>query len=563
MKFLCVLGVLCSLAVPAASLDREAFTFTKYSLQVRLEPEQQRMGVRGQITLRNDSAVPQQNLSLQISSSLTWRSIRVGKDPVEFVPQSYTSDIDHTGCLSEAIVTLPTAIAPKGKIQLTVGYEGIVRADQTRLKRIGVPEGKARDTDWDVISPDFTAVRGIGYVAWYPIATEAANLSDGNSVFATVERWKLRHADSSMDVRFESTFDQPILFTGALGSAEAPDDPGIHKIANYSIPRLGTDVPTFVTGNYEQISARRDSEVYYLSGHGSAAASFALSFSRLNVPAISSTAEPIQVIELPDAAAASFVSGKLLLIPLSATLSPETELDLVYALTRQGIDSPRVWLRDGLAHYAQLLSLESGGGRQAVLDYLSTRMPILAGLQKSADPQPNEASESLVNSGDDAKSQIKAMWAWWMLHDMCSEAVATFMASYKRSEDKEPSYVQRLVEARCKKDLEWFFDDWIYRDKGLPDFRVASVFPRKNLTEGYLTTVTVENLGGAAAEVPVVIHSAGGDITERLRINGKSHESVRFSTPSLPDVVTINDGSVPESDTSNNSFKIEAAVDNK
>ena len=562
MKLLCVLSLLCGLAIPAASLDREAFTFTKYSLQVRLEPEQQRLGVRGQITLRNDSDVPQQTVSLQISSSLTWRSIRLGQNPVEFVSQAYVSDIDHTGSLSEAIVTLPNAIAPKGEVQLTIGYEGTVRADQTRLTRIGVPEGKAKNTDWDVISPEFTAVRGIGYVAWYPIATEAANLSDGNSLFATVERWKLRHADSAMKVRFESTFDQPILFSGETGPEEGQEDPGIHKIANYSVPLLTTDVPTFATGDYKQIPARRASEVYYLQGHGSEAASFALSLSKLNVPAISSTTGPIQVIELPGSEAASFVSGKLLLTPLSETLSTETELDLVYALTRQGIDSPRVWIRDGLAHYAQLLYLESDGGRQAALSYLSTRMPILAGLQKTSGPQPSEATGSLVNSGDDSESQVKAMWVWWMLHDMCHEPVARFLLSYKRSEDKEPSYVQRLVEGTCKKDLEWFFDDWVYRDRGLPDFRVASVYPRKNLTGGYLTTVTVENLGAAAAEVPVTIHNAGGDVTERLLVKGKSHESVRFSTSGLPDEVTINDGSVPESDTGNNTFKIEApAID--
>jgi len=190
-------------------------------------------------------------------------------------------------------------------------------------------------------------------------------------------------------------------------------------------------------------------------------------------------------------------------------------------------------------------------------------MQILAGLQKNSEPQQTESSGSLVNSGDDPKSQIKAMWVWWMLHDMCSEPVAGFMSSYKRTEDKEPSYVQRLVEGTCKKDMEWFFDDWVYRDKGLPDFRVASVYPRRNLKEGYLTTVTVENLGNAAAEVPVTIHGANGEITERLLVKGKAHESIRFSTPGLPDEVAINDGSVPESDTGNNTFKIEAPARDK
>ena len=89
------------------SLDREAFSFTNYDLNVQVDPEQHRLGVRGKITLRNDSSTPQKIAVLQISSSLDWRSIKAGDKAVQFVTQPYTSDIDHTGGLSEAIVTLP------------------------------------------------------------------------------------------------------------------------------------------------------------------------------------------------------------------------------------------------------------------------------------------------------------------------------------------------------------------------------------------------------------------------------------------------------------------------
>src|SRR4030088_1981682 len=91
----------------AITLDREAFTFIKYDLNVQVEPEQQRLGVRGKITLRNDSQSSQKVAVLQISSSLDWRSIKSSGKPLQFVSQPFTSDIDHTGALSEAIVTLP------------------------------------------------------------------------------------------------------------------------------------------------------------------------------------------------------------------------------------------------------------------------------------------------------------------------------------------------------------------------------------------------------------------------------------------------------------------------
>jgi hypothetical protein len=86
-------------------LDREAFSISRYDLEIRLEPEQQRLGARGKITLRNDSVQPQRIVALQISSSLNWRAIRVGGKTVQFVSQPYTSDIDHTGALSEAVVS--------------------------------------------------------------------------------------------------------------------------------------------------------------------------------------------------------------------------------------------------------------------------------------------------------------------------------------------------------------------------------------------------------------------------------------------------------------------------
>src|SRR5580698_1765608 len=182
VRSICFLGVLCASVVGCFSLDREAFTFTNYDLNVRVEPEQQRLGVRGKITLRNDSASLQKIAVLQISSSLDWRSIRAGDQAVQFVTQTYTSDIDHTGALSEAIVTLPQAVVPKGTVELEIAYEGVILLEATRLTRIGTPEAAAKSSDWDEITTKFTAVRGAGNVAWYPMATEMADLSEGQGL---------------------------------------------------------------------------------------------------------------------------------------------------------------------------------------------------------------------------------------------------------------------------------------------------------------------------------------------------------------------------------------------
>jgi len=78
------------------------------------------------------------------------------------------------------------------------------------------------------------------------------------------------------------------------------------------------------------------------------------------------------------------------------------------------------------------------------------------------------------------------------------------------------------------------------------------------LNGGYMVTVTVENLGEAAAEVPVTLHMQKGDASERLVVPGQSRASVRIQAASLPREITVNDGSVPENDVSNNTYHLES-----
>src|SRR5882724_12358726 len=142
-------------ASAASALDRESFSFTNYDLNLQIDPEQHRLGVRGKVTLRNDSQTPQKIAVLQISSSLDWRSVKAGDKTLQFLTQPYTSDVDHTGGLSEAVVTLPALIPPKGTIELEIAYEGVVFLDATRFTRIGMPEDSARSMDWDQIDAKF------------------------------------------------------------------------------------------------------------------------------------------------------------------------------------------------------------------------------------------------------------------------------------------------------------------------------------------------------------------------------------------------------------------------
>jgi hypothetical protein len=573
MKLLGFFCVFCGLVCPGLGLDREGFTFTKYDLDVRVEPEQQRLGVRGTITLRNDSSAPQKNLALQISSTLDWISVRSGGKAVDFVTHEYTSDIDHTGSLSEAIVTLPREVAPQGTIELDVGYEGVIPLDDTRLTRIGVPKEKAKHTDWDQISEWFTAVRGIGYVVWYPVSTESASLLEGNSVFETLGRWKAREMSSSARINLcFSTGRASDLPVGVMNNLPPQGVAGasfggtterdVTACGEHVYQPLGHVVPLFLGATYAEVD-RLAVRLRYLREHKSGAESYALA-AELAIPLVTewfgAPRQKAETVELADLEAAPFESGTMLLTPLGSTDSTAYQLAAVHQLTHASLFSPRPWIYEGLAHFAQALEAEQQNGRQAALDFMGRRRAAIAESEKTlatAHGQNTAADESLINTGTEEFYRSKAMYVWWMLRDMIGDAaLKKALAAYRPDEDKESAYLQHLIESQTHRDLEWFFDDWVYRDCGLPDFHVESAYPRATVNGAYVVTVTIENLGDVGAEVPVSLRMQDREVTKRLEVHAKSKATVRIEAATTPLEVVVNDGSVPESDLSNNIFKI-------
>ena len=564
---LCVPGVLCGSALQCRALDREAFTLTSYDLNAQLDPQQQRLAVRGKIMLRNDSTEAQKLAVLQITSSLSWRSIKAGDKTLQAVMQPYASDLDHTGSLSEAIVTLPQPVAAKQTIELEVAYEGVIVLDATRLTRIGTPDEIAHNNDWDQISANFTAVRGAGYVAWYPIATESANLSEGDSVFEVLGRWKAREAGSKMEVSFSlpvDSGDSPVP-TGLCGGAQlwtvTPGGSPKWPWGKCSYATLGLATPAFAVAGYKLLQ-RPSIDVYYLSGHDAAAASYADNAEKATAVIadwFGPQREKARTADLPDPDAAPFESGALLLTPLDGD-SRFTGLAAAHQLTHASVVSFRPWIEEGLAHFAQALYLEQQKNRQAALDYMGQHRAALGKIENATTaPRPeDEVNRSLVNTTNEELYRSKAMCVWWMLRDMVGDApLKKALAAYRPEQDKEPSYMPHLIAAQTGRDLEWFFDDWVYRDHGLPDFKIESAFPRKTLTNTFIVSVTVDNLGNAGAEVPIILKFTGGAVVKRLEVRAKGKATIRIETPQSPQEIVVNDGSVPESKVSNNVFKLE------
>ena len=165
---------------------------------------------------------------------------------------------------------------------------------------------------------------------------------------------------------------------------------------------------------------------------------------------------------------------------------------------------------------------------------------------------------------DEIYYRSKAAYVWWMLRDMVGDdALKSALSKYRAGDDKDPTYLEGLIEAAANRDLSWFFDDWVYHDRGLPDFRVQSVHPWEDdqpngAKRSQMLTITLENLGAAGAEVLLTVRCEDNEVSRRIEIRAKGTATTRVGMPCVPLEVVVNDGSVPESDITNNVFKIPA-----
>jgi hypothetical protein len=379
-----------------------------------------------------------------------------------------------------------------------------------------------------------------------------------------VAKWKQREASTNIDVNLcvvQRSSELAVALMNDLVHADSTGDDG-QSCAVHKYEPLGEVLPSFAIGNYLVLD-NPNATIYFMPDHKTGADDYASAVEEVS-PLVSkwfgdhreSADVKPQVVEVPDPSDASFESGNMLLTSL---MGSDTKLLLSAAqqVTHALFPSPRAWIHDGLASFAQVRLIEEKEGRKAAIAYLQAHRAALVDLEKASSEHKSD-NDSLVGSSDDLRIRTKSMYVWWMLRDMVGEnTLKAVLHDYKAANDNDPKYLQKLVEDDSHRDLHWFFDEWVYYDRGLPNFRVTSVYPSKLANGGYMVTVTVENLGGAGAEVPVMLHMQDSEASDRLMVPGKSKASVRIETPSLPQDATVNDGSVPESDTTNDVYKIQ------
>lgn len=548
---LLLLPVLIWAQQPAAAPqpDRGAFTITNWDLNARIGTQDESLSVRGHLRLRNDSLQPQRETTLQISSSLKWASIREGGKPLIFANTQLRSDIDHTGYVQEALVKLPAPIASGSSLDIDVGYSGTVSLDTTRLAQLGMPLAVRAATDYDRITPTFTCLRGIGHVIWFPVSVEPAVLGDANRVFELSGAWQVRHSLSSMKLRVTgdsgaTLFSNSESAPQAMGEAEA----------TFDWPYLGIAGPVLVAGNYKTTAAASLS-LAYLPAAADAAADYARVIAETESALTGNQHRRVTLVDLPEASDTTFDGDGILLLPLKTIDTKFLQLTLAYEFAHATLWSPRAWIYEGAAHFAQALMRERQDRRPAAIDFMQQRLPPLA-LADSGSPE-SIRNNSLINTTNEVFYRTKAMYVWWMLREIVGErALLDALQQYDPAADREASYMQRLLEKTSHKNLEWFFDDWVYQDRGLPEFTISNGYARPSLQGIYLVSATIANSGSAAADVPIMVRTDSGEVISRLQVPAKGKTAARIEVGSRPIEVTVNDGSVPEADRSDNTIPV-------
>lgn len=553
-------------ALPVAALDRNAFTFTRYDLQLTVDPHQHGLAVEGTVEVRNTSKLPQREVVLQLSSSLRWLSILADGAEVEWLEQSYTSDIDHTGLLNEAIVKLDKPLAPGASLRLTVRYSGTLTKNATRLERIGTPADVALRSDWDEIGDNFTALRGAGFVVWYPVAMDAANLAQGNELFETLRDWRERELSALLRVhvaRAPLPADDESKFAFVTnGAADSGEKPGEAITAEFR----GVDPVIVLLNDPAETTDRPGVAAYYTVAHTSFARDY-MAAAEVVIPPLENwfgtPRRKVVLVELTDPNALPYDAGAYYFVPMRKVLRAAAEVALVRPVIHTIVQSPRPWIREGLATFAQALMRERQAGHRAALAYLGQfRASLAVAESQSHSSAPVTGLQPLITTADEMFLHTKAAYVWWMLRDMVGDRVLqAALAKYRAADDRDSAYVQRLIEAQlpAKRDLEPFFDDWVYRDRGLPQLRVDSAYVRITLGEQTVTAVTIENLGDAWCEVPVAVGSKNGENAVRVVVPAKGKTIVRVPFESTPTQAEVNDGSIPEAELRDNLIPVTTA----
>ena len=566
--------------VPVTNAERAAVVITSDDLDLHLAPESAREEVHALLTLRNSSNEPLRRIPLQISSTLRWLSLDVTgqRQKTPFTQSLVATDADHTGYAQEAVLTLDKPLAPGAALMVSAFFAGEIPSSTARLELLGTPREKATETDWDEIAATSdegsTGLRGFGEVLWYPVAAPTALLGDGNRLFELIGHQRALNAAATISLRLTVVYDgdppNGVIFDGKLQPlTKLADDQNqvvdnTHGVATADFARasIGFRTPSlFLTA--QEVSQTASSLLSVVSPVPEASDPYAAATETLK-PLFTDWIGPTPLTPLLilEHAGAPFEDGGFIAAHLSASVEPEAVApELVRGVAHSFFNAPAAtsaWLNEGLPEFMSLLWTERLNGRDAAIAQLQQNAVPIALAEPDLEKDAKLAGSPLIHAEADVYLHLKSAAVLWQLRDIVGEealrgAIAAYRHSLQLSPglDQDPHAFQKSLEASTKLDLAWFFDDWVYHDRGLPDLTVTQVNPRPVLGkgghgDGYLVVVEVRNDGFAAAEVPITIGTGSIHATARLRVAGRSSATTRIRFQGNPDALQVNDGSVPE-----------------
>ena len=552
--------------------ERKAVTFVAFDMDVHLHTADRAIAVRALVTVRNDAQTPLVHIPLQISSSLNWERIRVLGRDAAFPVATLNSDADHTGQLHEAAVTLPQPLGPGQSIQLDATYSGAIPQSAQRLLVIGTPQDVALRSDWDGIGVPFTGLRGFGNVVWYPVSSVPVILGDGARLFDEMGEHKLRMAGAQFRLHLTVEFPRGKTPNVALINGHpAPltvttvDTLGqeIDGVATATLENsvLGFEAPSLVVAARSPHQAA-NTTLWTLPIDEAAVESWSAAATNVT-PFLQSwlgqrPRSQLTILDLPDPDDAPFETGALLATSVREASPEQLQNVLAHALTHAWMQSPRAWLSEGVAHFMGTLWVEKQRGRTRALEQLEAGRTALA-LVEPASPGIS-AGQPLAFAISPVYYRTKATYFFWMLRDVAGDAaLSAALRAYDPAADASPGYLrdrgpgefEKLLEqASIRRDLTWLFADWVDADKGLPDLTIDSVFPEAEKTGQWLVAVNISNAGYASCEVPVTVHSDTNAVTQRVVVPGHGKAVQRILIVGKPTEVEVNDGTVPETQSS-------------
>jgi hypothetical protein len=571
--------------------ERSALTFTAYDLDAHLTPSSAGISVRAVLAVRNDGPTPLPRLTLDITSSIHWDAVSTRTPAavahLPFATHLVPTDADHTGAMSEAVVTLPQPLAAGASLTLTALYSGAIPQTSERLTRMGAPAAQAFAEDWDAIAPnnpdapaEGTALRGFGNVLWYPLSAPPVFLGDGAKLFQAVGRSRLRESAATFrlhlaveyvgeppDAAFFCGQREQLLAISDNPNVPVAESPGI-ATATFDPRPIGFRTPSlFITGHAATDVGTQSNPGLFaaVTAHDESLPAY-YSAAALVEPLLTDWfgPHPLTALTLLDRPGDPFEDDALLVTdlarPVSASDPTPLASTLAHSLTHAWIKSSHPWIDEGLAEFISLLWTERTSGRAAALTQLQDEARALA-LAEPEVPASTPDAPTGVNLAvpiDPTLDRTKSAAVWWMLRSIVGDdALKQSLRAYRANPklDRDPAGFEHTLEQLSHMELRWFFDNWVYQDRGLPDLSIVNVTPSQlethdRLPSGWLVAVEVRNDGYAEAEVPVTVRSATAAETHLLRIPGRASASTRILFSGTPQQVQVNDGSVPETQTS-------------